>query len=85
MDDKTVSAVMSYLGRKGGRPPVMRPCPKCARVVSARAMQYPCPAHTSAASRRSPVKIGDNWVIHSFCTATCDIALDIQSRFVYYL
>jgi len=55
MDDKTVSAVMSYLGRKGGRPPVMRPCPKCARVVSARAMQYPCPAHTSAASRRSPV------------------------------
>ena len=57
MDDKTVSAVMSFLGRKGGRPPIMRPCPKCARVVSARAMQYPCPAHTSAAARRSLEKI----------------------------
>ena len=57
MDDKTVSAVMSYLGRKGGRPPVLRSCPKCARTVSARAMQYPCPAHTSATARRSTEKI----------------------------
>lgn len=48
---RKLSAMRKTYGAGSGRPPKLRPCPRCGATVSARALRLRCPHRGSAAPR----------------------------------